>query len=218
MAVTRNTPRVRVSSPRNQLARSTVKSATSHSSATHKQKRKGGLTKELAALGIIPKPEKKAYDGPGERGDSARLTAQGTECSICAETQAQREFPEAATLNPCEHESRICRTCVARHTETQLFRDGKWRHVQCLECHAKQTKAQICKLVWKEDFKLLEAFAKLKADQANPRYRACLSSGCHGGQVHKSHKTSVVTCKDTHATDINEVTQTPNRPEPPKKL
>lgn len=67
----------------------------------------------------------------------------------------RREFPEIATLGLCNHASGICRTCIARHTESQLSGDGKWRRVQCLDCRAKQSKAQICKLVWKEDFKKL---------------------------------------------------------------
>lgn len=65
---------------------------------------------------------------------------------------SRHEFPEASTMGPCTHDSVICRTCIARHTETQLSEDGRWRHVQCLQCHARQTKAQICKLIWKNDF------------------------------------------------------------------
>ncbi|KAL8846033.1 MAG: hypothetical protein Q9221_008846 [Calogaya cf. arnoldii] len=159
MAITRSHKRTRVSSPVTHFKRNT--SHTSHAtvfdqrqaSLAGKRKRKDNLTKELAALGVLPKPDKKAYDGPGERGDSIRVTEQGKECTICDETQAEREFPDVTTLYPCDHESRICRTCIARHTETQLSGDGKWRHVQCLECHSKQTKAQIGKLIWKEDFK-----------------------------------------------------------------
>ncbi|KAI4244783.1 MAG: hypothetical protein L6R42_010360 [Xanthoria sp. 1 TBL-2021] len=141
MAITRSNQRARDSSPKTYLVRKT--SHTSHAtvldprqpSVAGKRKRNAGLTKELAALGVLPKPEKKRYDGPGERGYGTGVTEQGAECTICAETQAQHEFPELATLSPCDHEN------------------GKWRRVQCLECHAKQTKAQICKLVWKEDFK-----------------------------------------------------------------
>ncbi|KAI4238289.1 MAG: hypothetical protein LQ349_001211 [Xanthoria aureola] len=162
MAITRSHQRARAPSPR--IHHAPFKSHTSHAtvlvldprqpSVAGKRKRNAGLTKELAALGILPKPEKKLYDGPGERGNNGiRVTEPGAECTICAETQTQREFPETATLGPCEHASRICRTCIARHTESQLSGDGKWRRVQCLECHVKQTKTQICKIVWKEDFK-----------------------------------------------------------------
>ncbi|CAL8576033.1 hypothetical protein XPA_001925 [Xanthoria parietina] len=200
MAITRSHQRARASDPRTHHA--PLKSHTSHAtvsdprqpSVAGKRKRNAGLTKELAALGLLPKPEKKLYDGPGERGTGMRVTNQGTECTICAETQTPREFPEIATLGLCNHASRICRTCIARHTESQLSGDGKWRRVQCLDCRAKQSKAQICKLVWKEDFKKLEAFAKAKSDQLHPRYRPCLSPSCNRGQVHRS-RGSVVTCK-----------------------
>ncbi|KAL8675471.1 MAG: hypothetical protein Q9168_000172 [Polycauliona sp. 1 TL-2023] len=159
MAITRSHKPTRASSPKFNHTHVPSHKPLPNSLGPHqrpgatKLKRKNGLTKELTALGIVPKPEKKAYDGPGERGDVSRFTGQGTECTICAESQAQREFPETAILSPCDHPSTICRTCIARHTETQLAGDGKWRNVQCLQCHTKQTKAQICKLVWKEDFK-----------------------------------------------------------------
>ena len=44
--------------------------------------------------------------------------------------------------------------------------------------------------------RLLE-FSKNKADEANPRYRSCLSSTCDSGQVHYQgkFKDPVVTCK-----------------------
>ncbi|KAL8790192.1 MAG: hypothetical protein Q9213_000723 [Squamulea squamosa] len=159
MAVTRSNPRPRASSPRAKSLRNTHNtsqastSAPRQSSAAYKQKRKGGLTKEIAALGVIPKPKKKEYEGPGNRGNGTRFADDGKECSICAEVQALREFPETESLSPCDHESKICRTCIARHTETQLSGDGKWRQVWCLDCHARQSKAQIRKLVWQEDFK-----------------------------------------------------------------
>lgn len=95
MAITRSNQRARDSSPKTYLVRKT--SHTSHAtvldprqpSVAGKRKRNAGLTKELAALGVLPKPEKKPYDGPGERGYSASVIEQGTECTICAETQAQ---------------------------------------------------------------------------------------------------------------------------------
>ncbi len=93
MAITRSHQRARASDPRTHHA--SLKSHTSHAtvsdprqpSVAGKRKRNAGLTKELAALGLLPKPEKKLYDGPGERGTGMRVTNQGTECTICAETQ-----------------------------------------------------------------------------------------------------------------------------------
>lgn len=93
MAITRSKQRARASSPKTHLARNHTSHATvldpRQSSVAGKRKRNAGLMKELAALGVLPKPEKKPYDGPGERGYSTRVTEQGTECTICAETQAQ---------------------------------------------------------------------------------------------------------------------------------
>ncbi|KAL8995419.1 MAG: hypothetical protein Q9169_004831 [Polycauliona sp. 2 TL-2023] len=173
MAITRSDKRTRVSGPKSnqtQLAlHKSLANAPEPLPVVSKQ-RKNGLIKELTALGIVPKPKKKVYDGPGERGKGTRVSLEGIECIICAEPQPQCEFPEAASLSPCNHPSRTCRTCIARHTKIQLSGDGKWHNVQCLECHSKQTKAHICKLVWKEDFKGLEAFAKSRADRMNPRY------------------------------------------------
>ncbi|KAI4117580.1 MAG: hypothetical protein LQ345_002211 [Seirophora villosa] len=85
-----------------------------------------------------------------------------------------------------------------RHTENQLSIDGKWHRVACLACRAHVSKAQLRKLVWKEDFKRLDALAKLKSAESHPRYRSCLSSTCNSGQIHRPHSKpdpSIVVCK-----------------------
>ncbi|KAL8815469.1 MAG: hypothetical protein Q9223_005392, partial [Gallowayella weberi] len=51
-----------------------------------KHKLKGGLAKELVALGVTPQP-KKVYEGPGYQGDKPKVIENGQECSICAESQ-----------------------------------------------------------------------------------------------------------------------------------
>ncbi|CAO1600168.1 hypothetical protein XANCAGTX0491_003871 [Xanthoria calcicola] len=96
MAITRSHQRARAPSPR--IHHGSLTSPTGHATVfdprqppiAGKRKRNAGLTKELAALGILPKPEKKLYDGPGERGNNGiRVTEPGAECTICAETQTQ---------------------------------------------------------------------------------------------------------------------------------
>ena len=51
-------------------------------------------------------------------------------------------------------------------------------------------------LTWKL-YPRLAVFAKNKADEANPRYRSCLSSTCDSGQVHYGGRWNdpLVTCK-----------------------
>ncbi|KAL8760736.1 MAG: hypothetical protein Q9184_003094 [Pyrenodesmia sp. 2 TL-2023] len=157
MAITRQARKARGSSPNARATRvPPSRAATAHN-------RKGGLTKELVALGVLPtfQKAKEIYQGPGYQSNAPSLGEKSTECAICAEMQDQSQFPE-----------------TTRHTETQLSGDGKWRHVQCVECEVKLSKAQIGRLVWREDFKRLEEFAKIRADEANPRYRSCLSPTC----------------------------------------
>lgn len=94
MAITRSNRCTRASSPKTHLIGNSHKNHTSSADphqlpVANGQKRKIALTKELAALGVLPKPDRKQYDGPGERGDGSRFTEQGTECMICAETQKQ---------------------------------------------------------------------------------------------------------------------------------
>ena len=94
MAITRSNRCTRTSSPKAHLVGNFHKShaspADSHQlPVANGQKRKIALSKELAALGVLPKPDKKQYDGPGERGAGSRFTEQGTQCMICAETQTQ---------------------------------------------------------------------------------------------------------------------------------
>lgn len=170
MAITRQTRKARGGSSPSRLSAGSRPTKASSTTAFSKS----GLTKELVALGAIPKPQlpKHKDEGPGYQGPESRISRTGPECSICAETQqpyvypsfshpkscteefGRRQFPAPESLpSQCTHESNICRTCIARHTENQLSIDGKWHRVACLACRAHVGKAQLRKLVWKEDFK-----------------------------------------------------------------
>ncbi|KAL8892617.1 MAG: hypothetical protein Q9215_000496 [Flavoplaca cf. flavocitrina] len=106
MAITRSKRYTRASSPKTHLIGNLDKSHANPAGphqlpVANGKKRKIALSNELAALGVFPKPDKKQYDGPGERGTGSRFTEEGTQCMICAETQTQQEFPEASTMGPC---------------------------------------------------------------------------------------------------------------------
>lgn len=89
MAITRQTRRAHGSSPTSRATRI----PPSRTPTTHN--RKGGLTNELIALGVIPNPRKinQIYDGPGYKSNKSNTSTttggESIECAICAETQEQ---------------------------------------------------------------------------------------------------------------------------------
>ncbi|KAI4265971.1 MAG: hypothetical protein L6R38_009047 [Xanthoria sp. 2 TBL-2021] len=102
----------------------------------HKVVRPVGVTKpKRKARSSGFSKSREGYNGPGYQ-----------------EVRGRRQFPEDQSLKGCNHESNICRICIARHTETQLAVDGKWRRVNCLQCQTKLSKDQVCKLIWRDDF------------------------------------------------------------------
>ncbi|KAG6990997.1 hypothetical protein G7Y79_00059g091820 [Physcia stellaris] len=140
---------------------------------------------------------KNVYRGPGYQKKGASRTAKkGMECLICAEPQKDNQFPTPEQMDGCSHESNVCRSCIARHVETQIPANGKWQGVQCLDCQASLNKRQISNLVWMDEYERLEELAAQKARESHIRYRSCLSSTCDAGQIHWSYKSPIVTCKE----------------------
>ncbi|KAL8852328.1 MAG: hypothetical protein Q9221_002824 [Calogaya cf. arnoldii] len=113
----------------------------------HKAVRPVGVTKSRPkgrSSGVAK--SKKGYIGPGYQGMAVGIFEKGVECTICAEVRGRQVSSCTQFKRP---ESWLMK---ARHTENQLAVNGKWRRVDCLQCQAKLSKNQVCKLIWREDF------------------------------------------------------------------
>lgn len=106
------------------------------------------------------------------------------DCSICAETKSNDEFPIFGVTAKCSHPPRACVDCV--QTSIRVDLDSRlWTEISCLECRVKLDYLDIQRHADKQTFERYEALAFRAAMSESEAFRWC-AAGCGSGQLHDS--------------------------------
>jgi len=115
------------------------------------------------------------------------------ECSICAETRHNADFPLLSITANCAHPPEACFECVQTSIRTDLS-TKLWTNIRCLECSEPLDYVDVQRYADEKTFARYEGLALRAVMSEAPNFRWC-PSACGSGQIHMSGSDQpIVTC------------------------
>ncbi|TVY39652.1 Uncharacterized protein LSUB1_G004501 [Lachnellula subtilissima] len=105
------------------------------------------------------------------------------DCAVCMESLEPESFYQHKITPSCDHETRICVSCVTQSIDIQIL-GISWDMIKCPLCPELMHFESIKEIASEEAFQRYDRNSVIAAFRHMPNFTYCLNVGCDSGQIH----------------------------------
>ncbi|TVY54887.1 hypothetical protein LCER1_G004091 [Lachnellula cervina] len=105
------------------------------------------------------------------------------ECAVCMESLESENLYQQKITPSCDHETRICASCVTQSINFQI-QEISWDMINCPLCPELMPFECVKEIASEEAFQRYDRNSVIAAFRHMPNFTYCLNAGCDSGQIH----------------------------------